>query len=837
MAFDLSTAKPVTGFDVSTAQPLQEVEALTDTGEITNEGRPIFENQFGESVTERTITITDPRINQGQPTNIPTVFNGQFLSDEDAILSVANAQGNDPITGMALQGFGSIDEAVENAKSRSAGLLSPSPGIEFLESVPGFLGEVVAAANRSIAGALDFFGPDTVQAAFNIAGIDVKVPTLTEAITVPPGTFLGEGLGTEIAGGIGELAAIGAGTGALLRKGVSMLPAAVPGEATGLAVARQAAATTPAADIGFGAVAGAGQEVGREVGGEAGALAGSILAPVGIPVAARALAASAGRAAREGAEQLGTRAQALRQEIDRPAVQEIEDITQTIARAKPDEVQALVNADPATLKAIDDLQIAEEPIASFVSQNPQFVDVEQALSSIPGATLAKDAENFIKATSQKADDLIVEFGGDIDKAIVSDRFRQESLKTIDDLGKQADDLYDRLRDIIPGSTEVQAPNTISFLEQKIKEFGGIEFLPPKLKRLFAQLKTTEKTGKSPGIDVVTGQPKPGKVTTKGPTYGRLNFAREEIGQAIHSRSGAFKDQESGLNRALYKRLRLDQDAIASANNAADVSDAANALLRQRKSLEKNLSDLIGKDLDGAVVSKVSRSLGQLAKGDFQKFDAVMKRIPDKAIRQDIIVTSLNDIFRGSGARAQSFNPTQFAKFMDDLERSPAAKDRLFRQLPPGARVGLENLAIVARGISAAQGRKIPTGRVLSLFDETGMLQKLMGTGLSFAAGKAFSPAAGFTVREFLNQTSGGARSAAEMLGSKQFQALIRQAVAQGTVDSGVLNRALQRQEQAFARSAVFKKWAESIDDQGKQVVARVGLIKYLFDQDTEEQQP
>lgn len=109
------------------AQQTQEQEILSDTGNLTQEGRPIFTNQAGESVTERTVTVTDPRINQGQPTNIPTVLNGQFLSQDDAIKSVVDAGGKDPITGRQLEGFGSIDEAVTAARSRSEGLLRPEP--------------------------------------------------------------------------------------------------------------------------------------------------------------------------------------------------------------------------------------------------------------------------------------------------------------------------------------------------------------------------------------------------------------------------------------------------------------------------------------------------------------------------------------------------------------------------------------------------------------------------------------------------------------------------------------------------------------------------------------
>ena len=127
-------------------EPEEETEVLSDTGRKTTEGRPIFENQWGDFVTERTITITDPSINNGQPTNIPTVFSGTFLTDEQAINLVIGANGKDPITGRDLLGFDSIEEAVSAAKGRSANIPSdlfsknnPSPNVNSLPESGGSL--------------------------------------------------------------------------------------------------------------------------------------------------------------------------------------------------------------------------------------------------------------------------------------------------------------------------------------------------------------------------------------------------------------------------------------------------------------------------------------------------------------------------------------------------------------------------------------------------------------------------------------------------------------------------------------------------------------------------
>jgi hypothetical protein len=84
-------------------------------------GRPTYTID-GQRMSERSITVTDPRINNGAPTNIPTLFGGKIVSDEEAIQRVADAGGMDPLTGRNLQAYASIQEAGEAAAARSAQL-------------------------------------------------------------------------------------------------------------------------------------------------------------------------------------------------------------------------------------------------------------------------------------------------------------------------------------------------------------------------------------------------------------------------------------------------------------------------------------------------------------------------------------------------------------------------------------------------------------------------------------------------------------------------------------------------------------------------------------------
>lgn len=88
----------------------------------TDEGRPILNLPDGSIETEKTITVTDPRINGGKATNIPTIYGGKHVSEDEAADLIAKSGGVDPDTGRRLQGFESIDEAVSAARERSAEL-------------------------------------------------------------------------------------------------------------------------------------------------------------------------------------------------------------------------------------------------------------------------------------------------------------------------------------------------------------------------------------------------------------------------------------------------------------------------------------------------------------------------------------------------------------------------------------------------------------------------------------------------------------------------------------------------------------------------------------------
>lgn len=515
------------------------------------------------------------------------------------------------------------------------------------------------------------------------------------------------------------------------------------------------------------------------------------------------------------------------------------DVATTIQKGDADDIAAIVDADPEFFRALDELNISSEPLASFSSRNSQFIDVEQALATVPGNILDPIAKTFIAEVSQTADNLIQQYGGTLDKAQLGLDFKADSLRNVESLFQQADDAYGSLRNLIPEQNRFPAPNAVSFLQDlELKDK-----LPPKLSSILNKIKP--KSTKTKGriiVDPATGARRDtGTTEIKNPTLGRIDLIRKEIGQAIGKGSGQFKDVETGLNKALYARLTKDQDAIAQSvgGEALAVSDIGKSLVKQRKQVEDNLQLLLGKDLNQALNINVSSAVKNLQKGEIDKFKQVINAIP-KHKRGEVVLSAMNDVFKGTGVNQQSLNPTQFVKWFQTINRSPSAKKALFGALPDGSKVAIENLFEVSRGISRALGQKTPTGRINALFNnDTGFIRKMVGravpSAVAFATGSpTASVLASSATEQFLKQSSDGSKRASDLMGSAKFQNIIRQSVKEGVIEGKNASKSLREAEKKLMKTKIFQTWANDLGREDKAIL-QGGVLAYLFGQEQEQQ--
>jgi hypothetical protein len=533
---------------------------------------------------------------------------------------------------------------------------------------------------------------------------------------------------------------------------------------------------------------------------------------------------TAGRAKNASAQAKTAEAQRALDDLSNGVIKEttVQDVAQTVRTGNAEDIAAIVDADPEFFRAADELGISTEPLASFASRNPQFRDVEQALATVPGNILDPQAKLFIAEVSQKADDLIFQYGGTTDKAQLGLDFKSDSLAAVDDLFKQADDAYGSLRQVLPPTQSFEAVNTVDFIRSKADELGGVDELPAKLKGILSSLSRTDENG-----------------TVILPTLGKIDQIRREVGQAIGKGSGPFKDVETGLNKALYAKLTRDQDLIAESvgGDALAISDTAKSLVKQRKQIEDNLQVLLGKDLNKSLNVTVSGAIKNLSKGEVDKFNAVMNAIPANK-RGEVAISAMNDVFKGSGVNQQSLNPTQFVKYYQTINRSPAARKALFGALPVESKKAIDNLFEVSRGISRALGQKTPTGRINALFNnETGFIRKMVGRSLTpLTAVATGSPVASVmasgAAEMFLKQSSNGAKAASDLMGTPQFQNIIRQSVKEGVIDGNKASDSLKKAESALMKTKRYEKWSNAIIKDDTAALSG-GLLTYLFTQEQE----
>lgn len=132
----------------------------TGDGKLTHDGLPARKNADGSYSTEVSITVTNPKLNGGKPTNIPSLWGGKEVDEDTA---VANALAS----GKAYQAFDSVDQAVGAAKARSnaggAGA-TPAAATPAAQGLPFTVGnksyatreEARAAAEKQAPSVMDF---------------------------------------------------------------------------------------------------------------------------------------------------------------------------------------------------------------------------------------------------------------------------------------------------------------------------------------------------------------------------------------------------------------------------------------------------------------------------------------------------------------------------------------------------------------------------------------------------------------------------------------------------------------------------------------------------------
>lgn len=476
-----------------------------------------------------------------------------------------------------------------------------------------------------------------------------------------------------------------------------------------------------------------------------------------------------------------------------------------------------VMPDETILQAAERLGIRDQLIPSQYSRSQAYREIEQGIASIPGSQLNAQQKQATTMLAQKADDLIKEFGGDIDKAAISSEFKSRGLATIDGLAAKSDELYKKVNDAIPPQSKVSANNTLEALQAKAADLGGAEYLSAIERRVL-------------------------NAASSEPTYARLDLIRKQVGEGMRGR-GPFKDSESGALKRLYGALSDDQQAAAEALGAGELFSAAKQLVASRKVIEDDLAAVLGKDLSGALTAKTGNAIKRLGSGDYKEFDKIMQAIPADQ-RQRVVMTSLNDALTAGSRMEKQLSVPGFVDWFEGLNRNRQAKNRLYTYMPKGSRGALENIYRVARGMREANKERITTGRIQGLMEnfaqEGGMLSKLYGIGKQVAVAEGAGSAigvpgagtAGVIARVMGSEKKPIVKAADDLLASQQFRSALGRYAALS--DAGKPTAAV---EKAITASKPYRKWIDTVDKSTRAAINSNGFLTWLSQQENQREEP
>lgn len=476
-----------------------------------------------------------------------------------------------------------------------------------------------------------------------------------------------------------------------------------------------------------------------------------------------------------------------------------------------EELAYAINPSSSILDSAKRLGLEDTLIPSHYSTNPAYQAIEQGLKSIPGSQLDAQERRAIEALAAKTDELITEYGGAIDKSELSNRFKGQQMEQIRALSDESDALFRKVDQTIPGNRLVDTKNIMEHLKGREEELGGPEFLSDMERYLAKQM-----------------------ADTAMPTYARLAKVRQEIGSALNKKQGPFKDMDTGELKLLYGKLSEDQQQVANYYGVGDLYRTANELVIQRKILEKDLVNLLGKDLSGAITTKAGQGVRNLAKGDYKTLDQVLARIPE-GMRQEVVLSALNDAFTQGSRKEKQLNIPGFVDWFEGLQRNPEAMKRITEYLPDGAAQRLNDIFEVSRGIRDAKSKEITTGRInslLSQFDkEGGVLSKIFGAAGKVAAASAAGVAGGpvasaavSTALPLLGRAKDARTVAADkLLASRDIREVTKQ-IAAGKAETPEQR---QRLEALLEKSEAFKEWKAVLSRPELDALMRQGFINWL----------
>lgn len=480
----------------------------------------------------------------------------------------------------------------------------------------------------------------------------------------------------------------------------------------------------------------------------------------------------------------------------------------------------MADVDKKLMKTARDLGIEDQLTPAAYARDTNFRSTIQQLVSAKGSNLETQQLNGIARLGEKADELIDSMTS-MNAQTIDQAFAARTRAVIDDLARQADDVYTQIGAKLPKNATVDANNTLNHLWAKA-DVDGLGTLDPVERKALDWLQ-------------------PVNDSMGPPTYSRLDKLRQQVGAAISKREGPFKDSDRAALKQLYARLTEDQEAVAAKYGAADDWQVGKQLVKRRKDLETIAIETLGKNLDNSITGKVQNAILNLGKkgGSAKDWDKLMAATPE-SIKQDVVANALE---RTLGARSAR-NNFAIPGFVDWYRTAQAngTLGSVMKHLPREQQRRFMQIYRVAQGIDRAQRFTTSTGSIsefMKRFNDPGaggVMSKLYGAagflGKHAAALYTLGPAgnAALSAAQAASRATRVPRSvlADNVLSGGNFNKLLQAAAAQS---SGKLTPAgrtfVNEAEQAAANSPEWKALIAAMTPDEQAAISRAGIVGFL----------
>lgn len=500
-----------------------------------------------------------------------------------------------------------------------------------------------------------------------------------------------------------------------------------------------------------------------------------------------------------------------------PQAEKTADLTASFANAgmknRIDEITKGVTVDPAKVEAANRLGI-DSPIATL-SNDRSLQDIAGALAASPGSKASSMLSDYHAQLTNKAQQLIKDAGGDIDRGLVSAELKDKMDANIKLLKDQSAAIYQQIGDSVPPETIVNAKPLIRELNARAsKSQKGIQGLSQVEQDVYNTLQ--------------------GK-----PTYFDLDNLRKDIGESIGGFKGTYTTAPKAKLDDMYSKLTDLQAGVADqvGNGAGKLWDQAKSLDKARFNLQESNQFLFGKDLQGSVMPKVEQGLKQLAKGNAKTFNETIESIP-KDMRHRVLMSGLDSVLSKTAQGESSLSPVQFNNWYGELSKSPTNKALLHKNLPEGAGQRLDDLFKLSQGLQNVTSKVVRTGIVhdaFKNFDATGgLVDKLYRTAekvsevpiVGSAVGAPAIRVGSSILKMAQAEKTPAIQAADDLLSSAEFKSAV--------LDYQKTGNALAPAQQKLKASSQFKNYLKQQDPKIVDHIAVKGFIPYLVSQDEKQ---